>query len=133
MFLGSYEPSFDLKSRRIALPKKIRDYLATSEIVLSYGFEKCIFGFDTKMWESQSAKQLEEPINARSARDIRRFFFSSAVTCALDDQGRFVIPGSLLEYAGLKSPVIIGAGDHFEIWEDTVWERLRKELEEEAK
>lgn len=133
MFLGSYKPSFDLKSRRIALPKKIRDYLATSEIILSFGFEKCIFGFDTKIWESQSKKQLEEPLNLRSARNIRRFFFSSAVTSSLDDQGRFIIPGNLLEYAQLKNPVIIGAGDHFEIWEEMLWESLKKQLENRMK
>ncbi len=133
MFLGSYKPSFDLKSRRIALPKKIRDYLAKSEIVLSYGFEKCIFGFDTEAWEIQSKKQLEEPINLRSARNLRRFFFASAASCELDEQGRFVIPGSLLDYANLKSPVIIGAGDHFEIWEEKVWLSLKAELETETK
>ncbi|MEX2028352.1 MAG: hypothetical protein WD988_02530 [Candidatus Curtissbacteria bacterium] len=129
MFLGSYKPSFDLKSRRLALPKKIRDYLATSEIILSYGFEKCIFGFDTKTWEDQSAKQLEDSINARSARDIRRFFFASAVSSALDPQGRFIIPSNLLEYAKITAPVIIGAGDHFEIWENKRWVRLKSELE----
>ncbi len=133
MFLGSYKPSFDLKSRRIALPKKIRDYLASGQIILSYGFEKCIFGFDTKTWEQESKKQLEESINLRSARDLRRFFFSSAVGSALDPQGRFIIPGNLLEYAKITSPVIIGAGDHFEIWEESIWVRLKKELEAHVK
>ncbi|MBI2598883.1 hypothetical protein HYW40_01575 [Candidatus Curtissbacteria bacterium] len=101
--------------------------------MLSFGFEKCIFGFDTKIWESQSKKQLEEPLNLRSARNIRRFFFSSAVTSSLDDQGRFIIPGNLLEYAQLKNPVIIGAGDHFEIWEEMLWESLKKQLENRMK
>jgi MraZ protein len=133
MFLGSYRPSFDLKSRRIALPKKVRDYLATNDIILSYGFEKCIFGFDTKDWESQSTKQLEEPISLRGARDLRRFFFSSATSCELDSQGRFVIPGNLLEYAKITSPVIIGAGDHFEIWQQSTWDRLKTNLEEGMK
>ncbi len=133
MFLGSYKPSFDLKTRRIALPKKIRGYLATSEIILSYGFEKCIFGFDTKTWEKQSARQLEESINTRSARDIRRFFFASAASSPLDPQGRFIIPGNLLEYAKIANPVIIGAGDHFEIWEEETWERLKTQLEGKMK
>lgn len=133
MFLGSYKPSFDLKSRRIALPKKIRDYLASGQIILSYGFEKCIFGFDTKTWENQSAKQLEESLNTRSARDIRRFFFASAASSTLDDQGRFIIPGNLLEYAKITHPVIIGAGDHFEIWEESIWARLKRGLEAKVK
>ena len=121
MFLGSWEPSFDLNTRRIALPIKIRAYLATSEIILSFGFEKCLFGFDTKSWKKESAKQLESPITQRRSRDIRRFFFSTAKLVKLDDQGRFVIPGGHLQYAQIKEPIIIGAGDHFEIWNKKNW------------
>ena len=126
MFLGSYEPSFDLNLRRIALPKKIRDYLATSKIILSFGFEKCIFGFDTEAWQKESQKQLEVSLSQRSGRDIRRFFFSSAVIVKLDDQGRFVIPDDLLHYAEIAKPIVIGAGDHFEIWNEANWHILQK-------
>ncbi len=128
MFLGSYVPSFDLKSRRIALPKKIRDYLATSEVILSFGFEKCLFGFDVKSWEQEAEKQLSQPLTDKRPRDIRRFIFSSATRHTLDDQGRFVIPGAYLKYARLKKPIVIGAGDHFEIWEEKLWEEEQKSL-----
>ena len=123
MFLGSYTPSFDLKSRRIALPKKIRDHLATSEIILSYGFEKCIFGFDIQAWGKESQKQLAGSLTDRSSRSLRRLFFSTAERIELDDQGRFVIPGYLLDYAQIKKPIIIGAGDHFEIWDEEIWQK----------
>ena len=129
MFLGSYTPSFNLKSRRIALPKKIRAYLAKNEIVLSYGFEKCIFGFDPEVWKQESAKRIAEPLTERHSRNIRRFFFSTATIIKLDDQGRFVISGNFLEYAQIKKPIIIGAGDHFEIWEEKLWNTMQKELE----
>ena len=132
MFLGSFRPSFDLNSRRIALPKKIREYLATNEIILSFGFEKCIFGFDTQAWQSQSEKQLDRPITDRASRDIRRFFFATAEHIRLDDQGRFVIPSQLLEYAEVKNPIIIGAGDHFEIWNEATWEVHKLKLGGEA-
>lgn len=129
MFLGSWEPSFDLKSRRVALPKKIRDYLATSKIILTFGFERCIFGFDVKAWQKESERQLSKSLEERGARDIRRFFFSSATVIKLDDQGRFVIPGGLLNYAQIKKPLIIGAGDHFEIWEKASWIKLKERIE----
>ena len=130
MFLGSWEPSFDQTSRRIALPKKIREYLATSEIILSFGFEKCIFGFDIQAWEKESQKRLSEPLTDRSSRDLRRLFFSTAESVRLDDQGRFVIPGSLLEYAQIEKPTVIGAGDHFEIWDEEHWSEHKKKLGE---
>ncbi len=132
MFLGSYVPSFDATSRRIALPKKIRDYLANSEIILSFGFEKCLFGFEPATWEIEARKQLNQPLFEKRPRDIRRFIFASATHVALDDQGRFVIPGNYLEYAELQKPIIIGAGDHFEIWEQETWQRELKKLEREG-
>ncbi|MDP2632974.1 MAG: division/cell wall cluster transcriptional repressor MraZ [Candidatus Curtissbacteria bacterium] len=128
MFLGSYEPSFDENSRRLALPKKIRAYLATSEIILSYGFEKCIFGFDTKSWETESQKQLTGSLTDRTARNTRRFFFSSAERITLDAQGRIVIPGDLLNWAKVKKPVVIGAGDHFEIWDSATWQEEKLKI-----
>ena len=133
MFLGSYIPSFDLNTRRLALPKKIRDYLATGEIILSIGFEKCLFGFDTKNWQAESKKQLVLPITQRRSRDLRRIFFASATPIKLDDQGRFVIPSDLLEYAKIKRPIIIGAGDHFEIWERRTWQEERLRLDKEIR
>ena len=131
MFLGSYRPSFDRQTRRLALPKKIRDYLATSQIILSYGFDRCVFGFDTKSWEKESEKQLASPITDRNARSNRRFFFSSARVVDLDNQGRFVIPGDLLIWAKITNPVVIGAGDHFEIWQEMLWEEQKRRLEKQ--
>lgn len=129
MFLGSFEPSFDRVSRRLALPKKIRDYLATVEIVLSYGFEKCLFGFDTKQWEIESQKQLALPLTDRHPRGLRRIFFANAAIIKLDDQGRIVIPGNFWEYAQIKKPIVVGAGDHFEIWDEVLWKRELKSLQ----
>ena len=133
MFLGSYRPSFDAITRRVALPKKIRDYLATSEVILSFGFEKCLFGFDTKAWQDQSDKQLNLPLTERGPRNIRRFIFANATHVLLDDQGRFVIPDSLLKFAKIRRPIIIGAGDHFEIWDEAIWARELTHLKQSQK
>ncbi len=130
MFLGSFEPSFDLNTRRIALPKKIRESLATGEVILSFGFEKCIFGFDTKAWAKETKKQLELSLIEKRQRSIRRFFFAAATFIKLDHQGRIVIPNSHLEYAQITKPIVIGAGDHFEIWEQSAW---KAELEKIGK
>ena len=132
MFLGSYKPSFNQKARRVALPKKIRDYLATSEIIVSYGFESCLFGFDTTTWEKEAAKQLALPLTERHPRNIRRFFFATAKLIGLDDQGRFVIPEHLVQYAKIARPIVIGAGDHFEIWDEAIWQKQLSKLEKES-
>ncbi|RJP47117.1 MAG: division/cell wall cluster transcriptional repressor MraZ [Armatimonadetes bacterium] len=130
MFLGEYEVQFTGHGR-IVLPKKFRQELGkTEEVVLSRGFEGCIWGFSKEEFEKESGKQLEVPVTDKKGRDLRRYLFSAAESAVLDYQGRFVIPRLLLEYANLKESrvVIIGAGDHFEIWNIESWKREIKKL-----
>ena len=50
----------------------------------------------------------------------------------LDAQGRFIIPSALLEYARVNGEIVmIGAGDHFEIWQKKIWQRHLKSMERE--
>jgi MraZ protein len=59
----------------------------------------------------------------------RRFIFSSTSYVEVDEQGRFVIPKNLLDYAKLdKKAVIIGVGDHFEIWDSAGWESYQSNM-----
>lgn len=132
MFLGSYKPSFDAKSRRLALPKKLRQNLKGNEIVISAGFESCIFGFDLKSWDIEVKKQLSQPLTQKGARSIRRFIFSDAEHLRLDSQGRFILPDNLRWFAKIEKPIVIGAGDHFEIWDEDIWKAEKKKLEEEV-
>ncbi|MBO4220759.1 MAG: division/cell wall cluster transcriptional repressor MraZ, partial [Clostridia bacterium] len=62
-------------------------------------------------------------------RDIIRFLFSSAVEVQTDKQGRIVLPAELIEYAEIKkTAVIVGVGNHVEIWSDKNWEAKKEEL-----
>lgn len=123
MFLGTYEPNL-LGKGRIALPKKIRSELVGERLVLTIGFEKCIFGFNEKSWEEIVRPELSRPLfSDKEGRDLRRKMCMEAQVVNLDSQGRFVIPESMLKYAGIKENLIlIGAADHFEIWDEKEWE-----------
>jgi len=132
MFLGEYTPNIT-EGSRIALPKKLRDQIHGDEIILSRGFEKCVFLYDKEDWVSETSKQLESPISDIKTRNLKRYLFASAAETGIDAQGRLVLPSSLKEYAGLdKRTVVIGAGDHIEIWDPDVWqahlEKISKEL-----
>lgn len=121
MFLGEYQPNIT-EGSRIALPKKLREQITSEEVVLSRGFEKCIFVYDKSDWMLEAQKQLEKPITEMQARNLKRYLYASAVESTIDDQGRFVVPTSLKDYADLtKKTVVIGAGDHIEIWDSEVW------------
>ena len=58
---------------------------------------------------------------------IDRSIFSALAYLEIDEQGRFVIPKNLLDYADLaREAVIIGVGDHFEIWSVNKWKKYNK-------
>lgn len=123
MFVGEYTIKF-LGKGRVALPKKIRNQLSGSKVVMSRGFDRCIFGYEKKAWEASSQQQLQTPITDAQGRAVRRYLFSGATIAAFDGQGRVVLPGFLLEYAQLGDEVVVvGAGDHFEIWSSSAWQK----------
>lgn len=121
LFLGEYDHALDERGR-ITLPRKIRQELDESEVVLSRGFDACIFGFDRASWEKEAAKQLEAPVTEEKARAIRRYMFAGAQKQEVDKLGRVLLPALLKEYAHIGPDVkVIGAGDHFEIWDTEAW------------
>lgn len=124
MFLGEYHIKFTGQGR-IVLPKKFRQKLEGNSLVLSRGFEGCIWGFTVSGWGKEAGKQTEVSATDRQARDLRRYLFSAAEEVELDGQGRFVIPKQLLSYAQLESEVVlVGTGDHFEVWSPPSWQKL---------
>lgn len=130
MFLGEYRTKFTGQGR-VVLPKKLREELGKKqEVILSRGWEGCIWGFEKLVWEEQVRKDLMVPITVKRGRDLRRYLFSAAEKVELDDQGRFIITPQLMEYAHLKDEVVIvGAGNYFEIWSKKRWGKLIKQLE----
>lgn len=126
MFLGEYKHNLT-KGNRLALPSKIRAEIEMNEIVLARGFEACILGYQKSTWEEMSKAELTKPVSEEEARKIRRQLFPGAILIEIDQQGRVVIPKNLLDYAKIKvAAVVIGAGDHFEIWEESTWENYKE-------
>ncbi len=122
MFLGEYTPNLT-EGSRLALPKKLRDQISGDYVILARGFEHCIFGYDKEDWLKEAEKQVGLPISDSRVRILKRYMFSGASDVELDSQGRFVIPPSLKDYAQIEGDmVVIGAGDHFELWNNQNWQ-----------
>ena len=118
MLLGEYNYNLDAKGR-VFVPAKLREDLGES-FVLAKSMDKCVAIYSQEMWEKYVAKLNSIP--EMRARYIRRFVYSSATEVSADAQGRVVLPQILREHAGLdKELVIIGAGDHAEIWDVATW------------
>ena len=124
-YLGTYEHSL-LPNYQLAIPKKIRSVIKGSTVILSSGFDKCIFGFDTESFSKISQPGLAKEIFTDEGRTIRRDLFGTAEELKMDVQGRLSLPANLRTLAGIEIGAelyIVGAGDHFEIWSKENWER----------
>ncbi len=129
MLLGTHEHTVDDKNR-VTLPAKFRRAFEAG-VVVTRGLDPCLVAYPTAEWERAFGSRLEEldELNAES-RQLRRYFYANAVECELDKQGRFVVPGTLKDYAGFGRDVVVaGVHDHLEIWDRGAWQRVLSEAE----
>ncbi len=130
MFLGTYETKL-IGKNRLAMPAKVRDEIAGDRVVLTVGFEECIFGFREKDWEEVVKPELLRPFfSDAQSRNLRRKMSYNAQIVDLASLGRFVMPEPMVEFAGIKGEkvTIIGAADHFEIWDTKKWQKYSEGL-----
>lgn len=128
VFFGEYQISFS-GSGRLLLPKKVRELLKGNTFILTKGFDNCLAGYDKDDWEKRATELLNPSLLQPNDMENRRYIFSSLVYLEIDEQGRFVIPKNILEHSQLKEKaVIIGVGDHFEIWDTERWNAYIKKV-----
>ena len=128
VFFGEYQINFS-GSGRLLLPKKVRELLKGNTFILTKGFGVCLAGYDKDDWEKRAVELLNPSLLQPTDMENRRSIFSSLVYLEIDEQGRFVVPKNLLEYSQLKEKsVIIGVGDHFEIWEAEKWKKYSQTI-----
>lgn len=121
MFIGEYQHSIDAKSR-IIVPSKFRDELGY-KFILTKGLDNCLFIFSMEEWAKFEEKLKSLPVASKEARAFVRYFFSGAVECETDKQGRLTIPQNLREHAKIeKELVAIGVLSRVEIWSKKEWE-----------
>ncbi|AMB91745.1 division/cell wall cluster transcriptional repressor MraZ [Bacillus sp. FSL R5-0820] len=129
MFMGEYQHTIDTKGRMI-IPAKFRDDLG-EQFVLTRGLDQCLFGYPMSEWKLIEEKLKALPLTKKDARAFTRFFFSGAVECDLDKQGRINIASNLLQYAKLeKECVVIGVSNRIELWSKSIWEQYTEEQED---
>lgn len=127
--MGEYQHNIDVKGRMI-VPAKFREGLGES-FVLTRGLDKCLFAYPMGEWKILEEKLKKLPLTKRDARSFTRFFFSGAVECEVDKQGRINIPQTLRNYSKLeKECVVIGVSSRIEVWSKEIWEDYFTESEE---
>lgn len=129
MFMGEFRHNIDAKGRMI-VPSKFREELGEVFIV-TRGLDKCLFAYTMDEWKALEEKLKKLPLTKKDARAFTRFFFSGAVECEIDKQGRINIPQVLRKYAGLeKECAVIGVSNRIEIWANENWDEYVDASEE---
>ena len=120
-FIGDYTVRLDPKGRLsfpAAFKKQIREALQDGFVLKRDVFENCLIMYPMEEWERQNKiiRSRTNPYNKEHARFLR-MFFSGTAEVSLDANNRMLIPKRLLEYAGIRSEVVLaGQSGKIEIW-----------------
>ena len=128
-FVGEYRHSLDSKNR-LFIPAKYRDMLGDS-FYITRKMEKCLAIYSESEWIKLTDKLNTLPDSVVGS--IKQFLYSKTISVSPDSQGRVVLPPELLTYAGIeKNTVIIGVGDHLQIWSDNLWQEKENAIDTAA-
>ena len=130
MFFGNYSHSLDEKGR-LVIPKKMREELG-NKIFIMKGFDGALAIYQ----ESSYSKVMEElekySFNKKENRDYLRLKLASIVDLDVDKMGRVQLPVAILgKYHINKDVVVLGAGDHIEVWDKVRYEEYISSIEDE--
>lgn len=129
MIIGEYRSKIGEK-KRVSLPKRFREELG-EDVILTRGYEDSLILVNKNMWESIASEVINGSFINKNIRDTSRFLVGGAKEISTDTQGRFIIPESLFEHAGLdKEIVFIGLVNWIEIWDKSKWEERLTYLKE---
>lgn len=127
MLIGQFCSKISSKGR-VAFPKKFRDELGDS-LVVTVGYENSLMIVSSSDWKSLVEATESKPFILGSARDTNRFLLGEASEVVLDEQGRFIVPGYLREYAKMNEEVVfLGLNKYVEAWDKAAWGEYQKYL-----
>ncbi|MBI2007505.1 MAG: division/cell wall cluster transcriptional repressor MraZ [Candidatus Blackburnbacteria bacterium] len=131
MLVGQYIQKLSKKGR-VALPSRFRKEVG-ERIILSRWYEGSLAIFGPEAWHKVVERVTKDSVLGVPLRVSERFLLGGAFEITLDEQGRFVVPLPLRNYAGMEDEVIfLGLGNRIEVWAKERWEEHEKEVIEKA-
>jgi MraZ protein len=137
VFYGESVHALDAKFR-VFVPKRFQDELGRDAegnrvCFLTRGQDRCLYLFAEEGFERALAGLDIAAFNGENQRAAQRLFFANTARLELDASGRVLIPEKLRAHIGIDKPaaelrggaqelVILGVGDHVEIWAKEVWD-----------
>ncbi len=130
-FRGHYEHSLDAKNR-LSIPARFRASFSGGT-VLAKDPEPCVAIWTPEAHESIIERALAglNPMGSEY-RKLSRFYQGNSFEIPLDASGRVTLPAPLLTHTGIaKDVVVVGVGDHLEVWGADRWRTQQEALDAE--
>jgi MraZ protein len=130
-FRGHYEHSLDAKNR-LSIPSRFRASFSDG-VVLAKDPETCVAVWTPATHEAIIERALGglNPMGSEY-RKLSRFYQGNSFEVELDASGRVTLPPPLLAHAGIeKETVVVGVGDHLEVWGRQRWHQEQESLDAE--
>ncbi|MDR0227078.1 MAG: division/cell wall cluster transcriptional repressor MraZ [Burkholderiaceae bacterium] len=122
MFQGASSLNLDGKGR-LSVPTRHRDALmamAEGQVTLTKHPHGCLMLFPRTEWLQFRERIAQLPM---SAQWWKRIFLGNAMDVDMDATGRVLVSPELREAVGLtKEVVLLGMGNHFELWDKATYE-----------
>lgn len=113
----------------MSVPVKFRDQLAGG-LVLTRGLDGCLWIYSLEEWQKIADQVANMPVTQKNARSFARFILSGAMDMKTDRAGRINLPKYLVDYAGIKSKVIVaGMYNRLELWSEAKWNEFKQGME----
>lgn len=126
MFFGEFRHNIDAKGR-LSIPAKMRIQCGES-VYVTRGNDGCLALYTQSGWEAYYQELQALPQKKKSTRIFIRLVTSRASECEFDKLGRINIPQVLRKEGNLeKECVVVGVGDHVEIWNAQTWDQFYDE------
>ena len=131
MFYGQKEAAIDDKGR-LVLPAIYRYEITGQTCFVCYGLDGCMELYPQSIFEKIEANFSSNSFETDAkARRVKRVFLSNSFNVQIDSHNRILLPKSLIEKTHTnKKVVILGIGDHLQIWDQTMYEKISVSEEE---
>ncbi|MDI9313709.1 MAG: hypothetical protein QM529_03405 [Hydrotalea sp.] len=129
VFTGTYPLKLDLKGR-VSLPSAFRTHLPENRFFLfpspsHDALEACPINFMEKL---QTAVMAQTNLFSKEEDDMA-WLFAESRDIAIDDTGRFILPGEFLSHAAISlgdTIFFVGHGTRFFIWHESKLNDFKK-------
>ncbi|MDY0177667.1 MAG: division/cell wall cluster transcriptional repressor MraZ [Bacilli bacterium] len=129
MFFGTYFHTLDSKGR-LVIPSKLRDEAGTRVYILK-GFDGALAIYKASEFDRLSDEFETLSFNKKNSRAYLRARLASACELEVDRQGRVQLPTQLLaKYNIGKEVIVIGVGDHMEVWDKVAYDEYEKDVDQ---